>query len=755
MPGHIKLGSVGALRDYMIQNLNLYSKSPANQFAAKLSTGGGNYDDLQNWSYFVMDDWRAGVGKKDPEGGGFLYGELETRYPNRLTLPNAIHLANQESVSYPQNYGYQPGKDLYPDNTITIGLEQTIEKVAHQVSGTANATNTLYVSLWLPHGNQEVTVTAYSDDGGSPGVPSAALSFGGFEIGTTIITEDRPGHGLYTCKLEYAGNFQADTLYHIVIEPTTTDDLLVLPINTLAAESTDCFSTYNGTSWSNYTGGAFLHGVMFCNDSNLVTEAVRFNGKQYIVNAGYLWVKDSDSVDWDVLAPFNITDICVVGNELWIAKGTASNMTFMDTAESETDSGVQADFLLVANGYVWRSLGGDVYYTADGSTWTGPIAVTWNGFEVRSMASLNDYLYCSTDDGLYYVGFGDIVGYITSWPTIDSTNGVGMINHQGNLFIPVQQSLYRYDGTTMLPIGIDQGEGLPQNRLGLVKWLISLNNWLVAIVATVESDNPSTVWAYNDQGWHHLATIPSGSGAVVAGGYNVTDRALYVGGSSGQIWRLPIADSANFNNISAYPTPKMPGGWLETDWFFGNLLEVQKDCESIYVTGDGLDSTHTVKVYWKDDDSTEWELLGTVDSGRKELRFDDYTTRPDTRQIKLGFLLETDDDDAPIVRGIRLKYHPMVSDWFRWSFPLLLSDGQELLGGEINIYTREEMEAHLDSLIKQVPPFIFEDLSGVQYEVKLMGCQVQLMDYEYLYDGPDYNLIYMMTIEQIRPDEYA
>ena len=34
MPGHIALGNVGDLREYVIANTDLYSKAPANQFAA-------------------------------------------------------------------------------------------------------------------------------------------------------------------------------------------------------------------------------------------------------------------------------------------------------------------------------------------------------------------------------------------------------------------------------------------------------------------------------------------------------------------------------------------------------------------------------------------------------------------------------------------------------------------------------------------------------------------------------------------------
>ena len=68
----------------MLTDFRQYLRSNANQLAAKIGTGAGEYSDLESWTAFSMDDWQAGVGKKDPTAGGFLYGESETRWPNRL-----------------------------------------------------------------------------------------------------------------------------------------------------------------------------------------------------------------------------------------------------------------------------------------------------------------------------------------------------------------------------------------------------------------------------------------------------------------------------------------------------------------------------------------------------------------------------------------------------------------------------------------------------------------------------------------------
>jgi len=747
------IGAPDNLRDYMIENLNAYVRSPANQFAAKLATGGGAYSDLQNWSYFKMEDWRAGTNKKDPEGGGFLYGELETRFPNRLTLPNALSLTvAQGNGSFPLNDGWQPGRDVYPNSTLEIGTTKTVQRIAHAFNGISS--DRLYVTLWLSGTPvTSLTVALYSSTtSGGRQVPNTLLA------STSFYPDGVPGERAYSTV--FTETLSGSTYYHIVIYPTTAGQSITLPVTTSGVTAADEFSTYDGSSWTGgYTSAAFLHGVFVSDivEPILPFRIAAFDNNLYTIDANNdMWHKTATGNNWIAFdtADDECTDMIVIGDELWIAQGSAQNIITIDKSETVDTLSVPADLLVRALGYVWRSVGGDVYYTNDGTTWDGPIEVAWGGIEVRAMAPLGDFLYCATDDGLYYIGYANQVGHVTDWPSIDASNGVGMINHQGTLFIPVQQSLYRFDGQSMIPVGLDMDEGLPQDRLGTVAGLISLNSWLVAYVRATENEQRSTVWAYNDQGWHYLAGFPYGIHPEHAT-YDINTKTIHFITTQGLVWQLPIQDSANFNNISAYPMPKMPSGWLETDWFFGDLYEVLKDCESLYASGDGIDSTHTVKLYWKDDDSTNWELLGTVDSGREEIRWSDYTTRPDTRQIKIGVLLSTQDVDAPVVRVIRMKYHPMVSDWYRWSFPILCSDYQELLGAEMSPWSREEQEEHLDALIKQRHPFILQDVSGKLYEVKVMGCQIQVGNYQYRLDGVHYDAIYNITVEQIRSAEYG
>jgi len=96
----------------------------------------------------------------------------------------------------------------------------------------------------------------------------------------------------------------------------------------------------------------------------------------------------------------------------------------------------------------------------------------------------------------------------------------------------------------------------------------------------------------------------------------------------------------------------------------------------------------------------------------------------------------------------------MVSDWFRWSFPVLCSDNQQELGGGISTHNARQKRAHLDTLITQVQPFILRDMDGTEYEVKVMGCAIQNDDVEYYNGELKFNSIYNMTVEAIRNGTY-
>ena len=179
------------------------------------------------------------------------------------------------------------------------------------------------------------------------------------------------------------------------------------------------------------------------------------------------------------------------------------------------------------------------------------------------------------------------------------------------------------------------------------------------------------------------------------------------------------------------------------------MYEIYKDFESVYISGDNLSSSLYAQVYWKDDDSTDWELLGTCTSPRTELRWSDYTTRPSSRQIKIGIALYSKTAGAtPVIRAIRVKFMTMVMDRYRWSIPIEVSDNQQFPDQAFNNFNAYQMRRHLDSMIKSVPPVIFVDVDGLAYEVKVLSASEQVDKWELIDGQPVVMYTYNMTIEQ-------
>lgn len=757
MIGHIRLGPVGDIRPYMLQDTRQYIRSNANQMAAKLGTGAGDYGDLSSWTAFVMGDWEAGVGKKDPEAGGFLYADSETRWPNRLQLPMALLPATQaDTTNYPLNTGYAPGI-LKVESTVAVGTTQTVRKLAKRIEG--NGTRLIGVFIYLANDDaltSTIDVALMTD---TTSLPNVVL--------TTTVEYINNTWG-YSCHyVEFDVLLSNGTFYWLAVSPTDAADTMNLPVDVSSVDpSADGMAWYNGSAWAAYTDGRMLIEPVIGMPpaTEQINKILYFPATGFIYAAAgeTLYKQETDADVWEaVTSAFgaDITDLHTDGDTLYIGLGDSTNYQTMDSAESFTAASVPRRLFTRWNGYLWGAINNEVYYTADGSTWTGPIEVCPSGFSVNGLSGQGDYMFVSCDDALYYIGYADLVYTVTHWGQLDPSEnfGAGMVNWQGALYIPVNQGIIRYDANTMLPVGPDLGEGLPLNRSGNIGALATQNNWLYCLVRATAG--ASTVWAYNGQGWHYVTEAPTNDELYFTSiHYRRTNQKLYLGTNKGVIFTIVATDSPNQIDLDtlAYTTPY---GTLETDWFYGGLKDVNKDFESVLVMGDDIDAEHPVRVYWLDEDSTAWEYLGEITESGQELRWNDYDTRPNSKQLCIGLGLYAKSSinyqGTPIIRAVRVKFHNMVTDTYRWSFPIQVSDNQTMWDGDLNTYTAAQMVAHLDAMTKQVPPVILEDMSGQQYEVKIQDAPRQVDKAEYIDGEKKISWIYRINLEQVTEDTYS
>src|SRR4030095_12678492 len=132
MLGHVQLDSI----EYITVDQRNPTRSNANELAAKLGSGGGDYDDLLSFNAFLQANWQAGIGKKDPEAGGALVSTLDTRFENQMALPPITRLI--PSTSSPQELPYSENY-LEILDTITATRDYTTITVSDTETGVTGA----------------------------------------------------------------------------------------------------------------------------------------------------------------------------------------------------------------------------------------------------------------------------------------------------------------------------------------------------------------------------------------------------------------------------------------------------------------------------------------------------------------------------------------------------------------------------------------------------------------------------------------
>ncbi len=769
MKGHIQLGVTGDLRDYLLIDPMQYHASPANPMAPRLNTG-EKFAELTGWAEWVQADWPGGVGRQEPADNGYLYGDLDSRVAGQLILPAALGATigyGVETETLKKNRGLFTPTEATAFNTVTLasggitaldtavyaltGWTSRIVHIFARQSAAGTATIKLYTSEYVasatltgdgapyfawrgvtwtaPYtfvatGNVlvEITVTA--------GTLEIVCGTGWGNYATRAYQSAAWGSVAYAPLLitdwyatadnidNYYSFIRTPTRLQAVAEQTTGSHKLYLAGYNVDSNTFGFAASYTArTTDLSVTGGTTTYnGILSVGGSATIT----------ISGTGVLAITDAvTDIDITDEAAFQAAPAVQFDNYTYIPVGDG----FGKIASSGNGTTETPDASLFAawSGYLWRATGNDVYYSADGSTWTGPIAIGGDDYRVRGMAGMERTVYVATDEGLFWVGDGDITIGISPWGTLVEEQ-VRAVNYEGAICLPVAGRVLRYspDGT-FIDIWVKRADDLPADKLGAPALLAGMNQWLLAAIDSTVETQAVTVWAWQTEGWHPILSLPTGVG-VKALYYDRTLSRLWIGCDYGLAFFVRISDYA----MNPYNDPDaryMPYGWLETPRFYGDLKKVDKDFESVFVTGEFPTGT-SVAIYYQSDQDATWTLLGTVTADNTELRWSDYTTRPTGKWIKLGVLMATSDPEKSAkLTALVAKYMPMVTDRERWNLPILIAQEQEMVDGTQDTQTQAQKLAHVRSLITRVAPFTLVDMDNTQYQVKVVGANRSVYQY--------------------------
>lgn len=761
--GHVQIDG----RDYKIADETAVRRYTPNPLQASGNTGGA-YGDLIGMDVDQFVDYAAGLGKRDSTGGGFDYATAETRFPNMATLAPAMEFPGRPLVEASPTQGLNPG-----GYTSRVELSDG-EKVALKLVTTDDGwLFHSYVYLDLPVGSSVgVSIqtnssgapsgTLYGDeillegDGNGPSWHYAlthdilpALS----ELPEGTIIDERPLSEMFD-TLTTGPNptlLSAGTTMWVVVRHVSGTPVAVSDGATLGSSVS---GIYTGGSWtvdttkrlaaipdvSCYSGFDYSDGFLAGSDKVLV-----FNGNIVWSYGGYLLYLSSgtSAVGDEKLVGGNVVDMVVWGSNIIATTSgdTGHGLQYVDSSMNFTynNTAFDAELLFRWGYYVYHTQGNVLYYSTEegevqqwyqigyADSLNGPYTVGPSGFSITGFAGLNDTdVLVATNEALYIVTAGDTVVGVRRWSSSKDTFGRNMINHQGEIFIPAGQSILQTDDTlSILPTGPDRDEGLPMHRAGDVTNLYSTNNWLYCIVSPSSStpDAGDSLYAYNDQGWHHVATMPKWT-RLRAIAYNAEDKYLY-GTDGRRVMRWYLPDEA-VTPPRTEGAKFSPYSYIDSVPLFGSMRKFDKDYNSIYVEGDNLDDDSYIVLKWRTDEDAAWSTLGTVTTDQTVLYWSDMATRPLSKKLYLRAELYTNDiSTTPVLRALALEYQQMVRDRWQWNIPLVISgdkwDLQVMTDGSRNPYDTNTMIAHLVALRDSKQPFRFVDIDDQVYYAKVLS----------------------------------
>lgn len=782
--GHIRLGFAGQeMKDYVLKNpiMHNYRKYLANPQAEKLNIGERRYQDQNNWDYFVMSDWQAGVGQKDPEAGGFLYSNSDTRFPEQVILcpwaepTSLIDSTNLSSSTRHPFYTLIAGNTLAIPTAAPTGLEVEVIWVFLDSDKESLITLSLYTSV----GNEPNTL---------------------IDVATSGFSDSTPG-GQWV-RFDFQSVVVVPSSFFMVIEGDTDIEFCI-------GDGDGACLLGSGGTWSSVFSGNRqpLHvirenGIPITQETG-VRKIISFNDTVYLFCDDFYSKWNEDNNVWG--APVTIgstkyvTDAIVFDGKIWIAFGDSADMRTLNASDTlATVTGIKATNLLVYNGYLWRSFSGnEVKYTANGSTWSPDFVMNIGppDYKVTALVGLEQDIIVTTEEGLYRIAPGDWVFGIAPWGSIRQSNGQNSLNWNGAVTIPTGQDLLRYsqDGSIM-SIGLNRREGLPEGKQGRITTQLNFNNWLVAgvsptasldftiIIGTEDanfiacedevvlgipgafpSGGHASLWAWNVEGWHSLGILLP----------NMYVESLLYQRDSETMWivlrdsqyvipcklRLPndLTNPAKDNRELWFS----PYGWLETDWYDGRLLEIPKDYESLYVATEFVSDNQPIELYWMDSEGVnahKWVKLGECNAqDTLEIRWDDYAFRPNSRRLKFGVLLKSNNSArTPILNAFRAKFVAVVGDRYGWNLRIMVSINPEGVDGKLISETPSQLQEALEGFERSVPPFILQDLDGRSYEVRMISSYQEVEHYEYLPgDEVRLDIVHNWNIEQVWEGQYT
>jgi hypothetical protein len=261
-------------------------------------------------------------------------------------------------------------------------------------------------------------------------------------------------------------------------------------------------------------------------------------------------------------------------------------------------------------------------------------------------------------------------------------NGLGHCVNGTYLYFNIGEKIERYFNRTLDDVGPDRDEGLPNDRPGIPKSLVSYPGRVYAAI-DAGSGGTSSVLALDGTAWHEVYRAPQ-SGLRIKNIYaqaipNTNVDRLWISMGSDVVW-VPIS----LNPYTESDFTFTHEGHLITSYIYANLQDVVKLWKSLKIFVENVTATRNIIADYQVDGDTTWTEIGTFDTVPVE-EIDIASTLPQAKRIRYRLRFFTDDQtETPRLKAIvteGVAFVP-VKYQYAWTFKVTQDTDNINLDGE-------------------------------------------------------------------------
>jgi hypothetical protein len=379
---------------------------------------------------------------------------------------------------------------------------------------------------------------------------------------------------------------------------------------------------------------------------------------------------------------------------LWTNTTTNGHTMLFDTIEVREVP--CANYFHIGKGYLWASTAvNNIKHTNDATSWSAAVTIGENLYDITNFVNYQGRLLVGKEDGIWEVDDADLATeYLLFREHADPDNCRGWTVWSGMLFIPVQNTIWRWQGSQYKTVGpTDKRSGPTKEWPNQISRMTATAPLLFASASPVVSTGYGGVIVYNGVGWHHL--LSNTAPTVVSDAICITSE---VGTDQVRVWwgegsRINYAKFSTFTNnrydwTSADYTDN--GGTFVSSWWDGGLKDALKFWNRLTLLADIPLSTSVKVLCAKDGQdwttSTDMSVLGELfsynatDNGEYTLMFPDGMI---AKSIQLIFILSTSNTSiTPRIRAYNVESLVRQQPVYTYTFRILLANNVLKMDGK-------------------------------------------------------------------------